>query len=92
MRAQATSLRIAPINAYSVEDAMARLESLIGATPGWRSLAAFLPTDLRDALHQRSALASTFAASLELVREGKADIRQDGTFGPIYLRPKSEQA
>jgi segregation and condensation protein A len=34
----------------------------------------------------RSALASTLAASLELARTGKAQLRQDVAFGPIYLR------
>jgi segregation and condensation protein A len=33
-----------------------------------------------------TAIASAFAASLELVREGKLEIRQDGAFQPIYLR------
>ena len=34
----------------------------------------------------RSAVASTFVASLQLVKDGQAQIRQDGTFGPIWLR------
>lgn len=91
VRAEATSLHIAPMNYYSVEDALTRLESLLGATPGWRSLSAFLPPELQDAVQGRSAIASTLTASLELVREGKLEIRQDGTFGPIYLRPKSNE-
>ena len=41
---------------------------------------------------RRSALASTFAASLELAREGEIQIRQDGTFGPIYLRGVAESS
>ena len=34
----------------------------------------------------RSAIASTFAASLELAREGKVKLRQHDAFGPIYLK------
>ena len=71
-----------------MEDALQRLRGLLGDTPSWRSLASFLPSDLRDGLIQRSAVASTFAASLELCREGKLEIRQDGTFGPIFLRAR----
>ena len=37
-------------------------------------------------LVRRSAIASTFAASLELVRAGKIQLRQEIAFGPIYLR------
>ena len=91
VRAEATSLHIAPMDYYSVEDALQRLESLLGSAPGWRSLSAFLPPELKDSLHGRSAVASTLSASLELVREGKAEIRQDGTFGPIYLRSRDER-
>ena len=36
----------------------------------------------------RSAVASTLAASLEMCKSGQLDIRQDGTFGPIYLRAR----
>ena len=38
----------------------------------------------------RSAIASTFAASLELARAGKLQLRQDSAFGPIYLRSPPE--
>ncbi len=87
-RATVTSLEIKATELYSVDEAMTRLSGLFGkALPGWRSLASFLPPELRgDPLLNRSALASTFAASLELCKAGKLRIRQDGTFGPIFLR------
>ena len=50
------------------------------------SLASFLPSDLADPLMMRSAIASTFAASLQLCKSGELEMRQDNTFGPIYLR------
>ncbi len=84
-RVDVRSLHIAPLELYSVEQAVRRLRGLLGDSPGWRSLTSFLPPDLRDGLLQRSALASTFVASLELCREGKLRLRQDNPFGPIYL-------
>ena len=87
-RANVTSLRILPPEVYAVEDALQRLRGLLGDMPSWRSLASFLPQELRAGLIQRSAVASTFAASLELCREGKLEIRQDGAFGPIFLRSR----
>jgi segregation and condensation protein A len=39
-----------------------------------------------DPQRRRSATAATFAASLELVKEGKAEIQQDATFAPIQVR------
>ena len=46
----------------------------------------FLPDELRGGVFRRSALASTFAAMLELARAGRIELRQDRAFGPIYLR------
>ena len=85
VRVQASNLQIEPLNLYSIDEALQRLGNLVGAAPGWRTLVSFLPADLRGGLIWRSAVASTFAASLELCREGKLRIRQDGAFGPIYL-------
>ena len=41
---------------------------------------------IKDPLLLRSATASTFTAGLELAKQGKLEIRQDGLFRPIYLR------
>jgi segregation and condensation protein A len=76
---------------YSMDDALARLGKLLGRLPEWRTLMSFLPPNLRDGLVGRSAVASTFAASLELVRSGRAQLRQDVAFGPIYLRSPPEE-
>ena len=37
-------------------------------------------------LQRRSAIASAFAATLELVKNGEIELRQDGACAPIYLR------
>ena len=86
VRIEAHSLRINRLNYYSVDAALQRLRGLIGSTPSWCSLLTFLPPDLQDQSMRRSALASTLAASLEMARQGTVQIRQEGTFGPIYLR------
>lgn len=85
---EAQSLRILKSDLWSIDEAMERLRRLVGAsvTPGWQTLNSFLPPELRDSLVLRSAVATTLSASLELCKQGKLDIRQDGTFGPIYLR------
>lgn len=85
------SLRILALDLHSVEDAVERLARLLGqGMPGWRRLQAFLPPELQAAvspLRRRSALASTFVASLQLAKSGQVEIRQDGTYGSIFLRP-----
>jgi len=85
-RAESSVLHIAPAELYSMDDALQRLTPFLGRMPEWRTLVSFLPPDLRLGLVSRSAIAATFAASLELVREGKVQLRQDRNFGPIYLR------
>lgn len=89
-RKEASVLHIEATELYSMDDALHRLERLVGRVPEWRTLMSFLPRGLRDGVVGRSAVASTFAASLELVRAGKLELRQDSTFGPIYLRSAPE--
>ncbi|MDE1904771.1 MAG: segregation/condensation protein A, partial [Alphaproteobacteria bacterium] len=77
---------------YSMDEALERMARFLGHMPDWRTLMSFLPPDLGDGLVRRSAIAATFAASLELVRTGKVQLRQDNAFGPIYLRNPSSEA
>ena len=88
---QASSLRIDPDLLYSVDDALRRLGSLMGTSLEWRELTSFLPPDLQGGLLWRSALASTLAATLEMSRQGKVRLRQDGPFQPIFLKCAHEQ-
>ena len=71
---------------HSFDDAMQRLRQFVGHVPEWRDLMGFLPAELRGGVFGRSALASTFAATLELARSQQIELRQDRPFGPIYVR------
>jgi segregation and condensation protein A len=42
-----------------------------------------------DPVRRRTATAATFAASLELAKEGRIDIRQGDTFAPIHIRKRT---
>lgn len=86
------TLHIEPFEIYTVEDALKRLRRLLGRTPDWQSLWAYLPEEIRGGLFGRSMVASTFVASLELAKEGKVDLRQTAVFGPIYLRARNDGA
>jgi segregation and condensation protein A len=81
-----TQLRIDPSELYSMETALERLRSLVGAVPDWTVLSAFLPRGLAGGLVARSALAATFAASLELTKAGRLMLQQAGCFAPLYIR------
>jgi len=89
-RTQPETLHIEAWELETVENALNRLTRSLGRGPDWEHLWRFLPPGTIEGLRlgrlsARSALASTFAASLELVREGRARIRQGKPFGPIYL-------
>ncbi|SEK51508.1 condensin subunit ScpA [Roseovarius azorensis] len=74
---------------FTMEQALERLRGLIGFAGTWTDIASYLPDGFTtDPARRRSATASTFAASLELVKEGRAEIRQSDTFAPIELRRK----
>ncbi|MGH1398652.1 MAG: segregation and condensation protein A [Alphaproteobacteria bacterium] len=80
----------------SAEDAMGRMTRMLGKLPRkgahsvWTTLESFIPDGIKDRLYGRSALASTFTVGLELAKQGKLEIKQDGLFRPIYMRGKGE--
>jgi len=69
----------------TLEDAIARVAALLGEAIDWTTLEAFLPAT-SDPAFRRSALASSFVAALELARQGRVDLAQDGPFDPLRLR------
>jgi segregation and condensation protein A len=85
-RTHAQVLKIPQPAFHSLDEALHHLAQFVGHVPEWRELAGFLPEELRGGVFRRSVLASTFAASLELARNGRVELRQDRAFGPIYLR------
>jgi segregation and condensation protein A len=85
-RVRERTLVVRPPPVFRVEDALRRLAERLGGPPEWRELRSFLPAGLADGLLRRSAVAASFAASLELVRTGRAELRQMRPFGPIFIR------
>jgi segregation and condensation protein A len=85
-RSTAAVLAIEPSLFHSMDDALKRLARFLGRVPHWRELTRFLPDETDGEQFRRSALAATFAAALELARDGQVELRQDRAFGPIYLR------
>lgn len=84
-------------NIMSIEDAAARLTKMLGNLPRsgphsvWTTLQSFVPEGIKDPLLFRSTVASTFTAGLEMAKQGKLEMRQDGAFKPIYLRTANRE-
>lgn len=72
----------------TLESALARVSAMLGIALDWTDLGRFLPEMALDAdpRLRRSALASSFVAALELAKQGKAELAQERTFGPLMLR------
>jgi segregation and condensation protein A len=71
---------------WSLAEARQALTRLVGAQADWTAFDSFLLETCVASDMRRSARASTFAASLELAREGKIEMRQEKAFAPIWLR------
>lgn len=76
---------------FTMEQALDRMRGLIGYAGDWTDLAAYLPEGwTADPARRRSATAATFAASLELAKQGQIELRQAETFAPIAIRRKTQ--
>ena len=74
---------------FTMEQALNRMRGLIGFAGHWTDIASYLPDGwTENPKKRRSATASTFAASLELAKEGKIEIRQEDVFSSIKIRKK----
>jgi segregation and condensation protein A len=71
---------------WSIKDARELLERLVGAQADWKVLEGYLAEFLLDPAVSKTALASSFGATLELTREGFTELRQARPFAPIYVR------
>lgn len=87
-RQMVTSVRVARRQVWALADAREILERLIGRAADWTPIQAFLGAYLTPEM-RATVLASSFTASLELVREGRLEIRQAEPFAPLYLRARS---
>ena len=81
-----TQVTIARRTVWSLTEARELLTRMIGDISDWTALEHYLLRYMTSPEDRVTAIASAFAASLELVREGKLEIRQDGAFEPLYMR------
>ena len=88
-------LTMARRDVWSLADARALVERALGDLAQWTPFDVMLAAQsaLRKSVDRRDGVkAAAFAASLELVREGHAELRQDDAFAPLYLRSRPEDA
>lgn len=89
-RTETSHVTISKREVWSLQDAREILIQMIGDFGEWTALDQFLIPYIPSPELRNSAVASSFAASLELVREGKLSLRQDEAFAPLYLKSRSD--
>ncbi len=87
-----TSVHLAKRTVWSLAEARASLERLVGIAEDWSCLDEYLMNYVADPTQKATVFASSFAAALELVREGEMEINQKQAFAPIYFRKRPPQA
>lgn len=81
-----------PPEVFTPEQALKRLQKIVGATPGWSSLSRFMPDFEKMApVKRRSYIASSFVACLEMVKIGALEIRQKEAFAELEIRSLSSE-
>ena len=71
---------------WSLKEARAELERLLGIACDWAPLDQLLAEFLVEPELRKTALASSFTATLEMTREGALEIRQAKSFAPLLIR------
>ncbi len=71
---------------WSLPEARAALERLLGESTHWAALDDYLIQFVVDPHMRATVRASSFSATLEMVREGVIDLRQDAAFAPLQVR------
>ena len=77
---------------WSIAQARAALERIGGRALDWSALDGFLMQYCLTPQLRRTVRASTFSAALEMVREGRLQLRQDAHFAPLWVRAPARPA
>ncbi|HWM30242.1 MAG TPA: ScpA family protein [Methyloceanibacter sp.] len=92
VRTATRTWQIKPRTVWSLKEARDELERLLGMNIGWAPLDALLAEFLVEPELRRTALASSFTATLEMTREGALELSQSKSFAPLLVRRRNRAA
>ena len=81
-------VRLPKRTVWSLSEAREAVERLIGIATDWCALDEYLITYMTEPSHAATVRASSFAAALEMVREGVLEMNQQKAFSPLYVRKR----
>ena len=91
-RTATRTLQMRQRTVWSLREAREELERLLGITCDWAPLDQLIAEFLVEPELRRTALASSFTATLEMAREGALEIRQSKLFAPLLIRRRERAA
>jgi segregation and condensation protein A len=91
-RTAVTSWKLPLRMVWSIKEARTELERLLGINCDWAPLDQLLAEFLYEPELRKTALASSFSATLEMTREGALEIRQAKSFAPLLVRRRTKAA
>ena len=83
---QINHLTINPSELYSVDQAIQRLKGIFDSITEWTNFMNLIPEFGQNQTVNKSSITSNFVASLELAKNGFIDVKQNETFGNIFLK------
>ncbi|MEK9741659.1 MAG: ScpA family protein [Pelagibacteraceae bacterium] len=85
-----SSINIKKLPVYTMEEAIKMITKMFDRIKDWCDIQTIVPKNfLKSKKLKKSGLSGTFAASLELVREGKLLIKQEQVFEDIFIKSKN---
>jgi segregation and condensation protein A len=85
------TVHLARRTVWSLSEARASLERMVGLTEDWSRLDEYLLNYVVDPSQKATVFASSFAAALEMVRDGSVELHQSEAFAPLYFRKRHER-
>ena len=81
-------LTIAFSELHSVNSAIQRLKHIFGTVFEWTNFNKIIPHFESKRIVNKSLISSNFVAALELAKNGFIEVKQNESFGNIYVRSK----
>ena len=82
-------INIPKLPVFTAEEGIKTIRDFFGKLSNWKKLDDLIPIGFRKvSKHHKSGKAGIFAGSLELVKEGNLNIKQDNLFDEIYIKEK----
>ena len=82
-------INIPKLPVFTAEEGIKTISDFFGKLTDWKKLDDLIPIGFRKvSKYQKTGKAGIFAGSLELVKEGNLNIKQDNLFDEIYIKEK----